>query len=197
MVITYHGDSYFKIQSGSLTLLIDPTNHRSMKGANLIISTTDPPAVEHREGNEGKGAAAPFWITHPGEYGVSGVAIRGWSTGNDGKHEHTAYRLTIDGITVAVLGHLTRELPGDIQVALRSPDILMLPTGAKPWLAAGAAAKLTRQLEPSAVVPSLFQDLRPFLKELGRTDVRPEEKLVVKKKDLPPKALAVRWLSPR
>ena len=79
---------------------------------------------------------------------------------------------------------------------LEDADVAIVPAGNNPYLAPNATAKLLRQIEPSVVIPSLFNDLKPFLKELnhGNDAIKPEEKFVFKKKDLEPKAMVVHWL---
>ncbi|MEK7512879.1 MAG: MBL fold metallo-hydrolase [Patescibacteria group bacterium] len=189
MVITHHGENYFRIQSGALTVLIDPTNQRSFKGATLVIHTVRPAVTDAPE------EPMLFWIDHQGEYQVGETMVRGWTTEWVRDEEHTAYRVTLDGIAIAAVGHLTKELNPALQAALTDTDILIVPAGGKPFLGPALAAKLVRQLEPAVVIPSLFSDLKPFLKELGESRVTPEEKLTVKKKDFTPKAMAVRWLT--
>jgi hypothetical protein len=53
-----------------------------------------------------------------------------------------------------------------------------------------------RQLEPAVIIPSLTKNPRPFLKELGQEKLKEEEKFVFKKKELVPKAMAVKFLTP-
>ena len=196
MVITYHGGNSFKVQSGELTVLIDPENQRSFKGAAVIINTvrptlTEPPAAPGAEEEH----AVPFWVDHQGEYEVSGIAVHGWTTEWVRDEEHTAYRLTLDGIDLAVLGHLAKEPGPAVQAALAGADVLIVPAGGKPFLPVPAAAKLIRQIEPALVIPSLAEDMKPFLKEVGAQKTAPEEKLTLKRKDLVPKAMTLVWLT--
>ena len=101
----------------------------------------------------------------------------------------------MDDIVLAIVGPLSKELNPKIQSELAGADILILPAGGKPFISQASAAKLVRQIEPSAVIPSLFTDLKPFLKEIGATGTKPEDKFTVKKKDLMPKAMTVQVLS--
>lgn len=189
MVITYHGDNYFKVQSGNLTILIDPTNGRSLRGAQLVVNTEKPsltsPSPEDQE---------CFWIDHQGEYEIRGIHVRGWSAGSEKEKEKTVYRLVFDGISLLIMGYLTREPGSEIQEHLGGADIVILPAGGKPFIPQSVSAKLIRQIEPSIVVPSLFKNIKPFLKEFNRSECVPEEKLVLKKKDLKPGAMEVRCL---
>lgn len=189
MIITYQGEDYFKVQSGNQTVLIDPENQRSLRGAAVAVSTLYPSPVPRPEDDE------CFWIDHAGEYEVQGIHIEGWSAGNENGAEKTIYRIVFEEIVIVVLGHLTKEPPKEVQEHTEDADILIVPAGGKPWLPEAAAAKFVRQVEPAVVVPALFKDVKPFLKELNHGGAAtPEEKFVFKKKDLSPKAMALKWL---
>lgn len=190
MVITHQGGNYFKIQAGDYAVLIDPENQRSFKGAQVIINTVKPTLVEQQEGE-----SAPVWIEHQGEYEIGGVRIHGYSCGwnEKAKCENTAYRITFDNISIAVLGHLFAELDPKTVGVLTDADILIVPAGGAPFLEITKIAKLIRQLEPGIVIPSLTEKPLALLKELNR-EAKPEEKLTVKKKEIEPKAIKVVWL---
>ncbi len=191
MIITYHGDNYLRLQSGNTTVLVDPTTQRSFRGANIILNTLLP-GTTPRPGDEEEGV--PFWVEHQGEYEVQGIHIRGWSTGNDGTHEYTAFRVLFEDISFAFLGHLQKDPGADLIAELKGADVLVIPGGGKPYLAPDAAARAVRQIEPGAVIPTLGKDMKQFLKELGQATVTPEEKFVFKKKDLTPGKMAVHLL---
>ncbi len=188
MVITYHGDNYFKIQSGNFTTLIDPTDSRSFRGANLILNTLNPAPVLPP-----KNEASTFWVDHQGEYEVNGVRILGWSVyGGKGK-EKTIYRLTLDSVNILIFGHLNQEPPKELEENFAGGDVVIIPAGGKPFISEAVAARLIRQIEPAVVIPSLFKDIKGFLKELGKTCLK-EERLVFKAKDLKPGAMEVKCL---
>ncbi len=188
MIITYHGDNYFRLQAGGTTVLIDPTNQRSFKGANLILNTLKPADVLPSENNE------PFWIDHPGEYEIQNIKVRGFNADFDGKKKKTIYLVNFDEINLIVLGYLSKEPTAEIQEHLKNADCLIIPAGGKPWLTAPAAAKLARQLEPAVIIPSLYENnLKSFLKEFDG-ECAPEEKLVFKKKDFKPNAMTIKCL---
>ncbi len=194
MVITYQGDNYLRFQSGATTILVDPTSQRSFRGANVIVNTVMPGTVSRPE-EGGEGERPPFWVEHQGEYEAQGIHIRGWSVGNNGKEEHTAYRIRFEEIEIAILGHLEKEPAADLIAAVKGVDVLVLPGGGKPFLAPDAAARAVRQIEPGAVIPTLGKETKQFLKELGQTSVSPEEKFVFKKKDIAPGTMTVHLLS--
>ncbi len=191
MVITYHGDNYFRIQSGEITILLDPTNQRSFKGADLILSTLRPADVKPLETDEGY-----YWIDHQGEYEIKTVGVRGWSAGYEDEKEKTIYRINLDDISVVAFGHLTQEPDSKIQEHLKNADCVIIPGGGKPWLGTAAAAKLIRQIEPMIVIPSFSENIKPFLKEFSQEKCEPEEKLTLKKKNLAGKTMVIKCLKP-
>ncbi|MDP2704323.1 MAG: MBL fold metallo-hydrolase [bacterium] len=190
MIITHLGDTYFKIQSGSFTLLIDPQNSRSFKGANVIINT-ERPAIVAREKNEEESF---FWIENEGEYEVGGVKIEGWTL-ECSKKEKTisAYRLSVEDIAVGIIGPTGKEPAPEVLEKLQGVDVLILPGGGAPSIEEEEAVKLVRQIEPGFVIPS-GNGSKKFFTELGQTP-KVEEKLVLKKKDVSPGAMTAVSLS--
>lgn len=191
MVITYHGDNYFKIQSGNFTILIDPTNQRSFKGANLILNTLKPALVLPPNPTEEN---APFWIDHQGEYEIADALITGWNAGFSKDLERTIYKIDFDEIKIAVLGYLNKELDPKTQNLLGEIDIMILPAGGKPYLEETSAVKLIKNFEPAIIIPSLFKDLKGFVKNLNQNNCQPQEKLVIKKKDIDSDRSQIVWL---
>lgn len=181
MVITYHGDNYFKIQSGSLTVLIDPTNQRSFRGANLVLNTVRPSQVLS------PGDENVFWVDHQGEYETAGIRVFGKTVAyEEGKNakEHTIYKVEIEGMSIAVLGYITGEPEPEVAPHLNAVDILITPASGKPLIPLKDLARFVRQVEPTLVIPSLYKKLDPFLKEFGEDKCKMEDKLVLKKKDV-------------
>ena len=189
MVITYHGDNYFKIQSGNFTALIDPTDSRSFRGADLVLSTLKPSPVPPPK-EEGV-----FWVDHQGEYEVKDAVVRGMSAGVERGDEKTIYRITLEDITVLILGHLGHEPSPEVQENFKGAQVVIVPAGGKPFISEEAAAKLVRQIEPALVIPSLSKNFKNFLKEMGKDKCPVEEKLTFKAKDLEAGKMAVRCLA--
>ena len=179
MVISYQGGNYFKIQSGDFTLLIDPDNARSFKGANVVLNTVKPSIVAFPSDEEGL-----VWIENQGEYEVKGARIEGWTLRGDGEEEKTAYVFEIEGIRTATLGRISKEPPPEVLENFEGLDILILPGGGGDYLSPEGAVKLIRKMEPKIFIPSLIAETpKKFFAALGET-ATPMEKLVIKKKDL-------------
>jgi len=187
MIVTYHGDNYFKIQAQNRILLIDPTNHRSFKGADIILNTLRPALTAEPEDGF-------FWIDHQGEYEIKDICIQGWSLGEENKKEKTVYKIQFDEITIGILGYISKTPDKKIEEELASSEILIIPAHGLPYLDIPATAKLIKRIRPSIVIPSLAANLKPFLKEFDQEKCELEEKLVVKNKELKPNAMIIRCL---
>lgn len=192
MNITYHGENYFKIQSGQATILLDPTNQRSLKGADIILSTINPPYIELAKGSFSDHET--FFTTHQGEYEVKGIEIKGKRVGFEEKKELTIYRVLLEDLKIGILGHMKGEFSQDIMAFLGDSDLVILPVGS-PYFREDVAAKAVRQIEPGVIIPSLYSEksVKSFIKEMGQ-EIKPEEKISFKKKDVGEKEMKVVWL---
>ena len=85
MVITWYGQSCFKIQSGDLVLAVDPFSRDI--GLTPPRFKTDIVLVTHDHPDHNNADSLPqenlFRITGPGEFDVKGVTIRGIQTFHD------------------------------------------------------------------------------------------------------------------
>jgi L-ascorbate metabolism protein UlaG (beta-lactamase superfamily) len=197
MVITYMGGECFKVSQGDLTLAVNPPSKdssiKSSKfGSDIVLSSLDHEDMNGVE-NASFGDREPFVIKGPGEYEVKGVAVRGFGSESQYGGEktiNTIYSVSLEGMNLCFLGALgTTSLPPAAKQELDDIDILFLPIGGDGVLDHADAYKLAVQLEPKAIVPMHYGQmggkdaLKSFLKEAGE-DVKPAEKLTIKKKDL-------------
>jgi|JI10StandDraft_1071094.scaffolds.fasta_scaffold227319_3 L-ascorbate metabolism protein UlaG (beta-lactamase superfamily) len=122
-------------------------------------------------------------IEGPGEYEVRGVSIKGIASQrmielNDDK-KATIYRLVIDGVSFAIVGHVRVPLTDDELEKIGVVDIAIVPVGGGGYTLDGhQAMKVVKQLEPKVVIPTHYADsavhyevpqngLDEFIKELG------------------------------
>jgi len=193
MIINWYGEGCFKIQTGGITLLVDSfendsglTPPRFKTDIRLSTKTSLPFSKE---------ASDLHHIVGPGEYEISGIDIIGASILNTASEMTTAYRIVAEGIRLGFLGYLT-AVPSDLVIErLGDIDVLFLPAGGAPYIDLPKAVTIIKQIAPKIIVPSFFNipelkrkagSVDAFLKELGQT-ATPQEKLTIKKKDIPEK----------
>ncbi len=175
MVITYFGEGAFRVQSGETSLLIDSDNNRLK--ADLVLKTS--------VATDSLISAEPSTISFPGEYEVKGIEVKGIAVTEESteKKVQTAYLVTWEEIKIAFLGGISKQPSADIIEKLNDPDILFIPAGGGNYLEPEAAAKTAKMIEASIVIPSFYKSPAEFLKAMGQKS-EPQEKLVLKKKDL-------------
>lgn len=203
MVITWYGQSCFKIQTGETVLAIDPFNKAigltpPRFRADILAITHDHYDHNNKENINGE----PFLIDGPGEYEIKGLEILGIESFHDDSEgaqrgKNTIYKINMDEIQVCHLGDLGQKKLTDKQLqALGEIDILIIPVGGKYTIDATEAITVINQIEPRLVIPMHYKipglkidigGLPEFLKEFGSKETKPEEKLTLKKKDLPQK----------
>lgn len=201
MVITWYGQACFKIQSGDKTLVVDPFAKKigltppSIQ-ADVVFVTHD-----HFDHSNIKAIKGDFFLINgPGEYETKGVKARGISSFHDDEKGakrgvNTLYLIELEEIRILHMGDLGQSTLDDEQLeAIGGVDILMLPVGGFFTIDAKQAVGIVKQLTPKIVIPMHYkipkltigelEGVDKFLKELDEEDVKPEEKLVVKQKDL-------------
>jgi len=200
MVIQWYGQSCFKIQSGDLTLVVDPYSKEI--GLTPPRFRADAVLVTHGHfdhSNSESLTGEPFLISGPGEFEVRGVYIFGMETFHDeaeGRERgmNTVYKIKMEDIRILHLGDFgEKELRNETLEKIGDVDVLLVPVGGKYTIDAEAAAKVVKQLEPRFVIPMHYRTpgikvsldtVEDFLKEMGATKTVPQEKLVLKKKDM-------------
>jgi hypothetical protein len=195
MVITHHGNQFFKLQFGDTIVAINPISKDSKLktskfGANICLITTNHPDFNGSE-QVSFGEKQAFVINGPGEYETKGVFIKGIPSHSSYDKKdliNTIYTLNLDSINICFLGgHDSKEISAEAKGAIDEVDILFVPIGDDGVLNAHDAYKLAVQFEPKVIIPmgyDMSKDaLKTFLKE-GGEDVKPIDKLTVKKKDL-------------
>lgn len=102
-------------------------------------------------------------IDQPGEYEVSDVSIQGIAArahmDGDNQHSATIYKLILDDIRFAVLGHIFPELSDAQLEAIGTIDVLIVPVGGFGYTMDGIGAlKLIKKIEPKLIIPAHFAD---------------------------------------
>lgn len=177
MVINYFGNGCFRLQSGEISILLDPENNRLK--ADTLLRTITP--AENPEANDDGSVSIAF----PGEYEVKGIEITGFpiATESTEKFLKTAYAVSWEGMKFVFLGHLSKPIDASLMEEFSEPDILFLPVGGGHFLEPDVAAKIAKQLEAKVVIPSFYKSPAEFLKALGKKG-EDMDKFVFKQKDI-------------
>jgi L-ascorbate metabolism protein UlaG (beta-lactamase superfamily) len=194
MVITYHGGQCFKVSFGDTTIAFDPISKKSKLtpvkfGSDAAFISMRHPDFNGRE-QVSHGEREPFVADGPGEYEIGEVTARGFGvkTKYDGEERfNTIYQVQLESMNLVFLGALGNpEIDAKILTELGDIDILFVPIGGGDVLDVPQASKLAVNLEARIIIPMHYDDkqLKAFLKEEGAEDVKPEEKLTIKKKDI-------------
>ena len=208
MVITYYGKSSLRLQTGEVVVAVNPIGRggdgKSARfGANIALSSTPHPNYRGFE-EVSSDEKETFCIGGPGEYEVGGIFIKGISGAGEIAGTpivSTSYVFNFDGIRVGILGNLTKRPTAAECFALGNIDLLFIPIGGGkvvPALSPSEAHAVAVSLEPKMIIPIGYEEekvLQTFLKELGAENVKPEEKLTLKKKDLDGQEATVKILS--
>ncbi|MEK9174893.1 MAG: MBL fold metallo-hydrolase [Patescibacteria group bacterium] len=181
MVLYWYGQNSVGVASGGHSLVVDPLDLekelKSAKAAEVVL-------VSHPEGIKIPTKTNSFVINNPGEYDVKSFFVLGWGGFNEGG---IVYTLEAEGMRLCHISGVKQELTDAQLESLSDVDILLIDTGATED-ANEMASKIVNQIEPRLVVPIGYNsEKKPstFLKEMGVSDVEPQNKLNIKKKDLP------------
>ncbi len=195
MEIEYYGGNCIKITAKKATVVIDDNlDDLGLK------SITKPQDIALYTGlKPSKQPQAQFVVDMPGEYEVSNVSIAGVAArahiDEPGIRTATMYRLIIDDIRVAIVGHIHPDLTDDEVEALGSVDILIIPVGGNGFTLDGVGAlQIIKKIEPSTIIPTYYADkalkyevpptdLATALKELSMEPAEKLDKLKIRTRD--------------
>jgi len=175
--------------------------------AEILLLTHD----HYDHNNKGVVSGQPFLIDGPGEYEVKGIFIQGISSFHDsvqGKErgKNTIYLIEAEEMRICHLGDLgQKELESWQLEKLGDVDILLIPVGGVYTINSKEAVKIINQIEPKIVIPIHYsipklkiklEGLDKFLKAMGIKKPEIQNKLLIKKKDLPTEETKVVILKP-
>jgi L-ascorbate metabolism protein UlaG (beta-lactamase superfamily) len=198
MIITYDGVESVKISHGDFTIALNPISKESKFklanfGSDVVLITANHPDLNGADTATRQGKE-PFVIKGPGEYEVKGMFVRGFSSktvyGGEERF-NTVYTFELDGIRVAYLGAISdKDLDAKAKEEMGDIDIIFVPIGGDDVLGPEEAYKMASKREAKLIIPIHFgavgqkDALERFLKEAEAKDVKPVDKLTIKKKDL-------------
>lgn len=194
MVISYHGGQCFKVSFGNTTIAFNPISKKSKLeavkfGADAVFVTAwhaDFNGVEQMV----HGTKQPFVVDGPGEYEIGQVTARGFGVptkyGKDDLY-NTIYQVHLEDINLVFLGLLNSpDIDSKVLSELGNIDVLFLPIGGGDVLEVPQASKLAVKLEAKLVIPMHYDNvaLKTFLKEESKDNLKPVDKLTIKRKDV-------------
>lgn len=200
MHLSWLGLSSFKMETKDTVLVMDPYSPKvsskplRAKADIVTISQLGEPAHGHVDAIQGE----PFVIDHAGEFELKGIYIQGAEVPKkDPKKTSTVFWFDVEGMRVAHLGNLETIPAADVMEKMDGleVDMLMLPVGGN-GLDLKQAIKLVNDIEPRIVIPMHYAQeginvgaklgpVSAFLKEMGASNVKPIDRMLFKKKDLP------------
>ena len=155
MDISYLGGSGFLLRGRDAALVVDPVatpDRRANARAILMSAYGLEPPIDVGDARI---------ISRPGEYEVSGILIRAIRTSRASTDDASnlggmAYAVSIDGVDICHLGHLSRVLTTAEVSELGEADVVLLPVGGEETLAPNLAAQVATQLGPKIIIPMLW-----------------------------------------
>ena len=200
MQITWYGLSCFRLtERGMATVVTDPfddsiVGYEPLKlKADIVTVSHDAPGHNYLAGVKGNSHT----LTGAGEFEIGGVFITAIQTSGkkqDGNGKNTLYVFDYDGVTVAHLGDLKRELTQSDVESLGTVNVALVPGGGGGGLTPAKAAEVISLIEPGIVIPMHYKtkddnlDLAPlskFLQEMGLSDIEPISSLKVTPSSIP------------
>ncbi|HEX2912791.1 MAG TPA: MBL fold metallo-hydrolase [Chloroflexia bacterium] len=198
--ITWLGHSCFRLRAREATIVTDPYYKRlgydyGKPRADIVTISRPGEAYNFVEAVKGE----PKVLRGPGEYEINDVFITGISTYADavnGKQrgKNTIYIFELEGMVFCHLGAIGHPPTSEQREQMSNVDVLMIPVGGHVTIDATHASDVISTIEPHVVIPMhyktdlLDQDLdgiEKFAKEMGISDITPQERLNLRPSDLP------------
>lgn len=195
MEIKFYGGNCIKLSTKKSSVVVDDVAHLGAKSVVTdkdILLITDPRFSSSND-------KARFVVDGPGEFEVSDVSIAGIAARSHVDEEKTAnstmYRVILDDVRVAIVGHVHPDLTDDELEELGTIDILCIPVGGNGYTLDGVGAqKIVKNIEPKVVIPTHYddktmkfevpqQDLETALKALAMEPAETLEVLKIKNAD--------------
>ena len=159
MELQYYGANCIKLSTKKVSVVVDDTvasigGTSPTKTGDIALFTVGPHTANK---------SVKIVIDEPGEFEVSDVSVQGIAArahmDEEGKKSATIYKIIIDDIRVAVVGHVYPKLSNSQLEALNVIDVLIIPVGGNGYtLDSDGALKLIKDIEPKLVIPTHYAD---------------------------------------
>ena len=159
MELQYYGANCIRLSTKKATVVIDDNLatlgvKAQTKPGDIALFTNvhDKPAVETK-----------IILDKPGEYEVADISIQGIAArahmDEANQKSATIYKLVLDDVRIAVVGHVHPDLSSSQLEALSTIDVLIIPVGGNGYtLDPIGALKLIKEIEPKLIIPTHYDD---------------------------------------
>ncbi len=160
MELTYHGANCVRIVTKQVHIIVDD----NLKALGLPTISKPGDILLYTGTNLKQESKEPkLVIDQPGEFEVSSVSIQGIATrahiDEADSQNATIFKLIINDIRVAVMGHIHPDLNDNQLEAIGTIDVLIIPVGGNGYtLDAIGALKIIKKVEPKIIIPTHFAD---------------------------------------
>lgn len=159
MELQYFGANCIKLTTKKATITID--DNLADLGAKSVTKAGD---ISLFTGSHGVVTAeSKITIDKPGEYEVSNISIQGVPARShleeEGKYGATIYKLLVEDLRIAIVGHIYPSLSSSQLEAIGIVDILIVPVGGSGYtLDPVGAQKVIKDIEPKLIIPTHYED---------------------------------------
>lgn len=155
MEIDYKGANCVVIKDKEVTLVVDPTSQVAVSKDMVVLATQPAYAGANTKDN--------LVIDMPGEYehcdiSLRGIAVPAHLAADEKALDATLYYLKMNNLGIAIIGNTTAPLSDTAIEEMGEVDIVIVPIGGGGTLDAVDAAAIVRQLSPSVVIPTHYND---------------------------------------
>jgi L-ascorbate metabolism protein UlaG (beta-lactamase superfamily) len=157
--LQFFGANCVRVSTKKATILID--DNLSDLGLKSVAKAGD---IHVFTGPHGESAVEPrLVIDQPGEYEVADISIQGIDARGHideaGQRSVTMYKIVVDDVRIAVVGHIYPELSNSQLEAFGTIDVLFIPVGGNGFtLDPVGALHVIKEIEPKIVIPTNYED---------------------------------------
>jgi L-ascorbate metabolism protein UlaG (beta-lactamase superfamily) len=198
--ISWLGHGCCRIKAREATIVTDPYSKRlgfdfGKPRADIVTVSRPGEGYGYVEAVKGE----PKVLMGPGEYEISDIFITGIGTYSEDKAskrrgKNTAYVFELEGMVMCHLGAIGQPPTTEQREQMSNIDVLFVPVGGHSTIDAAQASEVISMIEPHIVIPIHYRTdildpdldgLEKFAKEMGISDLTPQEKLTLRSSDLP------------
>lgn len=169
--ITYLGHACFLLEADGYRTVIDPYRHGMVPGLPDLHVEAEAVYCSHQHDDHNYvDAVTRVTPAMAAPYHVAKLIVPHDDSEGTKRGMNTIHLFDFDGLRVAHLGDLGRELSPEEQSVLRGVDALLIPVGGFYTIDAATAAKVVEQLSPRVVIPMHYRTETTGFANLARLE---------------------------